>query len=53
MGDDKFYFGVIAMLLATLFSGVLLYIIWTRQKLVVTQADIEKAREIARGLING
>lgn len=51
MDDNKFYFGVIAMLLAALFFGTLLYVIW-RQSIasVITTADIQKAREIARQL---
>lgn len=51
MPDDKFYFGVIAMLLGTLFLSILLYIIWRQSSTqIVTAADIERAREIARRL---
>jgi len=49
--DKNFYFGVIAMLLATLFFSTLLYMIW-RQSLAqtITAKDIERAKEITRRL---
>jgi len=51
LSDNKFYFGVIALLLATFFFGFLVYIAWRQQMAgAVTVADIQKAREIVRRL---
>ena len=51
MSDNKFYFGVIALLLATFFFGFLVYISWRQQIAeTVTVSDIQKARELVRRL---
>jgi hypothetical protein len=51
MEDNKFYFGVIAMLIAAFFFGFLVYTIWRNSlQSTVTAADIQKAREIVRRL---